>query len=377
MFMFRRRRTALAKRLWKARVRRDNEARCAEKTSSASAAAAQSPVAAAATSLPSAHPSSSIESDERQFRNALFKRLDDRQLETLLRAVDTGGVDAAECVAVRPFLFADPAVICCRLWRWPDLKTVEQLKSTPSCQSAKQPDMVCCNPYHWSRRCEIERPPPPYSRFVKEKLKPEDRAPSECSWDSNDDELRGSFSTDGDEKQNEQEWCKVAYWELSQRVGRLFPVETKSVNVFWNVPLGTGLSLAALTQHHFSPAQGPPESVLRNRTKIGQGLALSREEDGVWAYNLSDWPMFVNSPTLDDPDSKSYLVFRVPSGHCLNIFTGNPHGDRIRYSNGVRVGPVDPNAVRISFAKGWGPKYSRQEITSCPTWIEVLLDPCR
>lgn len=107
------------------------------------------------------------------------------------------------------------------------------------------------------------------------------------------------------------------------------------------------------------------------------GLALSREEDGVWAYNLSDWPMFVNSPTLDDPDSKSYLVFRVPSGHCLNIFTGNPHGDRIRYSNGVRVGPVDPNAVRISFAKGWGPKYSRQEITSCPTWIEVLLDPCR
>lgn len=73
------------------------------------------------------------------------------------------------------------------------------------------------------------------------------------------------------EKQNEQEWCKVAYWELSQRVGRLFPVDTKSVNVFWNVPLGTGLSLATLTQHHVSPSQSPPESVLRNRTKIGQG----------------------------------------------------------------------------------------------------------
>lgn len=73
------------------------------------------------------------------------------------------------------------------------------------------------------------------------------------------------------EKSNELEWCKVAYWELSQRVGRLFPVDTKSVNVFWNVPLGTGLSLAALTQHNFSPTQSPPESVLRNRTKIGQG----------------------------------------------------------------------------------------------------------
>ncbi|XP_050539431.1 mothers against decapentaplegic homolog 6-like [Daktulosphaira vitifoliae] len=364
MFMFRRRRTALAKRLWKARVRRDNETRCAEKTVGQPPALSPGP-----------------DSDERQFRNALFKRLDDRQLETLLRAVDTVGADAAECVAVRPFLFADPAVICCRLWRWPDLKSAEQLKATPACQqqysSTGLPDLVCCNPYHWSKRCEIERPPPPYSRFIKEKLKPEDRAPSECSWDSNDDELRGSFSTDGDEKPNEKEWCKVAYWELSQRVGRLYPVDTKSVNVFWNVPIGTGLSLAALTQHNYSPTQQTPDSVLRNRTKIGQGLALSREDDGVWAYNLSDWPMFVNSPTLDDPDSRSYLVFRVPSGHCLNIFTGNPHGDRIRYSNGLRVGPVDPNAVRISFAKGWGPKYSRQEITSCPTWIEVLLDPCR
>lgn len=110
----------------------------------------QQPAAAAA----AVHPS--VESDERQFRNALFKRLDDRQLKTLLRAVDTGGVDAAECVAVRPFLFTDPAVVCCRLWRWPDLRTAEQLKHTPGCQTAtKQPDLVCCNPYHWSKRCEI------------------------------------------------------------------------------------------------------------------------------------------------------------------------------------------------------------------------------
>lgn len=177
MFMFRRRRTALAKRLWKARVRcRDNETRCAEKTCAAAAT-----VTAATTSTPPPahhhhlhhhhhhhhhhHPSTqqqqqqqqspASESDERQFRNALFKRLDDRQLETLLRAVDTGGADAAECVVVRPFLFADPAVICCRLWRWPDLRNAEQLKNTPACLTAKQPDTVCCNPYHWSKRCEI------------------------------------------------------------------------------------------------------------------------------------------------------------------------------------------------------------------------------
>lgn len=155
MFMFRRRRTALAKRLWKARVRRDNEARCAEKTSAAAATAAAQPATMAAGATTTSPLPPAAESDERQFRNALFKRLDDRQLETLLRAVDTGGTDAAECVAVRPFLFVDPAVVCCRLWRWPELRTAEQLKNTPGCQTAKQPDAVCCNPYHWSKRCEI------------------------------------------------------------------------------------------------------------------------------------------------------------------------------------------------------------------------------
>lgn len=44
---------------------------------------------------------------------------------------------------------------------------------------------------------------------------------------------------------------------------------------------------------------------------------------------------------------------------------------------GAQTGPVDIHSVRISFAKGWGPKYSRQEVTACPCWLEVLLSPCR
>lgn len=188
MFMFRRRRTALAKRLWKARVRRDNNdvvvvgggGRCMEKTTTTTTNACPSAAVSSSATSPTppqppppqqqpaaVHPS--VESDERQFRNALFKRLDDRQLETLLRAVDTGGVDAAECVAVRPFLFTDPAVVCCRLWRWPDLRTAEQLKHTPGCQTAtKQPDLVCCNPYHWSKRCEIGESRSVFNFFVSQ-----------------------------------------------------------------------------------------------------------------------------------------------------------------------------------------------------------------
>lgn len=164
-------------------------------------------------------------------------------------------------------------------------------------------------------------------------------------------------------------WCQLAYWELSSRVGRQFPVLNPSVNVFWSLPHGDGLSLKTLAQglHQSTP------TVLKAREKIGKGVTLSREEDGVWAFNRSECPMFVNSPALDDPDSRFLLVYRVPPGHCLNIYTGPPRPPITR----PQVGPVDPNSVRISFAKGWGPKYSRQEITACPVWLEVLMAPCR
>lgn len=110
-------------------------------------------------------------------------------------------------------------------------------------------------------------------------------------------------------------------------------------------------------------------------------MILSREPDGVWVYNLSDTPIFVNSPTLDNQhDGHSLVVYRVPSGQCLCIWDPTkittPWNNRLSL-NGLPTGPVDRNSVRISFAKGWGQGYSRQEITACPCWLEVLLAPCR
>jgi hypothetical protein len=49
----------------------------------------------------------------------------------------------------------------------------------------------------------------------------------------------------------------------------------------------------------------------------------------------------------------------------------------------VQLGPVDPHSVQISFVKGWGLNYSRQDVTACPCRLEVLLNrhdlhyPCR
>jgi hypothetical protein len=64
----------------------------------------------------------------------------------------------------------------------------------------------------------------------------------------------------------QREWCTLAYWELSGRVGRLYPVEPSTVNVFDSLHDGDGLCLATLAENH-----NAPPAVQRTRSKIGLG----------------------------------------------------------------------------------------------------------
>lgn len=67
-------------------------------------------------------------------------------------------------------------------------------------------------------------------------------------------------------------WCQLAYWEKSQRVGRLFPVENAAVNVFGEQPRGDGLCLSTLAMQRLSAT---PDEVLKTRQKIGLGRCLN------------------------------------------------------------------------------------------------------
>lgn len=107
---------------------------------------------------------------------------------------------------------------------------------------------------------------------------------------------------------------------MAQRVGKKFLVENPAVNVFSDQPRGDGLCLTTLAQQRLTAT---PEPVLKARQKIGLGVTLSRESDGVWLYNRSTAPVFVHSPTLNDMDTRTLLVFRVPPGHCLRAFDPN------------------------------------------------------
>lgn len=117
MFMFRKRRTSLTRRLEKARKRRGDEPRRSSE-------------------------------DEAK---SLLKKLNYDQLEILCTAIDSRGRDTTNCVLLPQE--KQPHVLFCQTWRWPDVHDSGQLKRLPSCSSANDPVYVCCNPYHWSRIC--------------------------------------------------------------------------------------------------------------------------------------------------------------------------------------------------------------------------------
>lgn len=405
--MFRSKRNALAKRLWKLRVSSRGNRACDDGSSGQGGSG----------SAPDYADAGAEELEVKAVAQAMLKRLKEAQLESLAQAVESQGADDTGCVLVPQGDLrlgrrtAPPHVLCCQLWRWPDLRNDYQLKRLRCCQTATDPLYVCCNPYHWSRLYKPESPPPPYTRFPQEFLDREDEAPSEQnSTETGGTNHYGSFcsqflagSSSASSGHHGPPWCTVAYWELRTRVGRLFPVQKPWVNVFADLPHGEGLCLGALVKSQVTKQ----EAILRTREKIGMGVTVSREDNAVWVYNRSTVPLFVNSPTLDPPGVRQLTVFKVPPGYSIKIFDyakselykslerryhnqqrnqeeanqeqSSENGPRLRHQvNGgecLYEGPFDPNAVRISFAKGWGPKYSRQFVTSCPCWLEVLLTP--
>ncbi|XP_070178804.1 mothers against decapentaplegic homolog 6-like [Littorina saxatilis] len=155
---------------------------------------------------------------------------------------------------------------------------------------------------------------------------------------------------------------------MRERVGRLYVVREPSLSVFQRLPHGSGMCLELLQ------SDSQVDAVRKTREKIGLGLILSKEGRSVWAYNRSQFPLFVNSPTLEEPNCKSLVVWKVLPGYSVRLFDF----DRLRALQrtrepGLSDGPYDPWSVRVSFAKGWGPCYSRQFVTSCPCWLEILL----
>lgn len=163
-------------------------------------------------------------------------------------------------------------------------------------------------------------------------------------------------------------WCTLAYWELRQRVGRLYIVDRDWINIFQQLPHGYGMCLALMQ------AETADTRVRKARDKIGLGLVLSRETDGIWVYNRSCHPIFVNHLAVVTASRRTSKIQKLHPGCSLRIFDYSWHELLKRTRDAATgEGPSNPYCAQISFVKGWGPNYSRQTVIQCPCWIEILL----
>lgn len=105
------------------------------------------------------------EAELKALTHSLLKRLKERQLEGLLQAVESKGGTRSPCLLLpsakldsrlgqQPFSLP---LLLCKLFRWPDLRHSAEVKRLSCCESygKNNPELVCCNPHHLSRLCEL------------------------------------------------------------------------------------------------------------------------------------------------------------------------------------------------------------------------------
>lgn len=171
---------------------------------------------------------------------------------------------------------------------------------------------------------------------------------------------------------NPPNWCTLSYWELRSRVGSQFHVFQDKVDIYNDNPKADGLCLAFFPVLHNDLQDGI--RIRKTKQKIGHGIRILRDGCSVLVFNQSNYPIFLNSSTLNPHDLRKLSVTKILPGDSIKAFDF-VIAKQLTHTYPFRSdknGPRDVYSIRISFVKGWGPNYTRQTILSCPCWLEVL-----
>ncbi|XP_001979805.3 mothers against decapentaplegic homolog 6 [Drosophila erecta] len=284
----------------------------------------------------------------------------------------------------------EPHVAASRLFFWKELTNGKELKRLPVCPAARDCIYMCCNPLHWFRilhQPETEAPTPPCQRSKMLRLRDADfeedsqndaKSAALSTWSAQSTSISSfykptlyeSVTTDGkDHNINSKVWCQIAYWEMAHRVGEFFHAKTNAVNIYTDGIVASEVDSMCLRDLTPAGNQIHSEAVPTARQTVGLGVTLSLENGDVWIYNRGNTTIFVDSPTLAENLDR---VCKVMPGYCLKAFETNRAELLSMKGPGHHpMGPVDYFSIKISFGKGWGRDYKRQDIMGCPCWLEV------
>ncbi len=112
---------------------------------------------------------------------------------------------------------------------------------------------------------------------------------------------------------------------------------------------------------------------------IFEGVHVYNDNGDIYVENLSECPVFVQSRNCNYEKSfHPNTVCKLLPGFHLKIFQSKLFAELLKESVDRGYDAVydlsNMCVIKLSFVKGWGAEYYRQDIALCPCWIEIRLN---
>lgn len=318
------------------------------------------------------------------------------------------------------YYLESPAVISCRIWRWPDLELHSKLEALQCCEVShsskwKEEPTTCINPFHYrtpENVMSVSKPfldkldygqvsmtPSPSGTSVSHSSMNSSRSSGTIQMDQFDSLqwMHSSFINSQnmsfgqsispvhsemypvDCQEKPTFWCSVRYFEYGKRFGDVFKAQDQQFIIDGLVHKKAKSNRFSLGSIEFPISiNSYTQNIDCFRYYIGDGIELSSSNYEVRIKCISNCPVFVCSPTFNEKIGfPSGTVLQMVPGSSLPIFDGLQFASTIRQTvdQGYKAmyELTKKCTILISFVEGWGNGRQRVEIQNCPCWISIDL----